>query len=97
MKKIIFALLLLPLFSFAQDFNDDTVEGVYQSQPEQQQIFTDSDMETMGRGHKVRCGEKSDYKCQGKYVYETCERDASHGIYGSCRSASFSEDVCRCF
>lgn len=96
MKKIIFALVLLPLFASAQDYNE-TQEGVYQSQPEQQQVLTDSDAEAMGRGRRVRCGEKSEYKCQGLYVYDTCERDNSHGIYGSCRSASFSEDVCRCF
>ncbi|MNS93053.1 hypothetical protein D3C72_1272080 [compost metagenome] len=98
MKKFIFVLVLLPFFASAQEYNN-TTEGVYQSQPEQQQVMTDSDVETMGRWHRVRCGGNSDYKCQGRYVYEACEKDNSHGINGSCRNYnnSGSEVLCRCF
>ena len=102
MKKIIFALILLPFFaSAAPDYQEsaNTEAGVYQSQSELPQALPNSEVEMMGRGSKVRCGSRSDFKCQGKYVYETCERDASHGIYGSCRNvgSSGSDAICTCY
>ena len=102
MKKIILALILLPFFASATpDYqeSENTQDGVYQSQSELPQALPNSEVEMMGRGHRVRCGSRSDNKCVGKFVFDTCERDPSHGIYGSCRDIgrNGSEAICTCY
>ena len=98
MKKMIFLAILFPLFAGAQTSWDTELDSdLYTGE----QITTASEMsvDVAGRRHKTpRCGRHSDFKCSQHRVFETCERDNSHGIYGSCRDIGQrdGEIICSC-
>jgi len=107
MKKMILAVILFPLFAGAQTSWIAEQNSGYSAE----QLTTDSDMsaelstesntdmEIAGHGHKkVRCGSHSDFKCADLRVFDTCDRDNSHGIYGSCRDIGQrdGEVICSC-
>lgn len=111
MKKMIFAAILFPLFASAQTTWNIEQDSNYSTEATVEQLTSDSemsvdlssetstDMEIAGRGHKTeRCGRYSDFKCSERRVFETCERDNSHGIYGSCRDIGKrgGEVICSC-
>lgn len=112
MKKMIFAVILFPLFASAQtSWNAEPNSSPSTDATTVEQLITDSemsadlntesnaDMEMTGRGRKnARCGRHSDFKCSQHRVFETCERDNSHGIYGSCRDIGErdGEVICSC-
>ncbi len=108
MKKIFFAAILFPLFVNAQPtYNTDQDSGatITEDQTTDSEMSADvgvegnTDMEIAGHRRKTaRCGRHSDFKCAQLRVFDTCERDNSHGIYGSCRDIGKrdSEVICSC-
>lgn len=73
MKKFILILIICPFFAGAQNTNYSTD---VQSQ--------NQELEAARWRRQVRCGPHSDYKCMGRRVYDSCEKDSSHGYYGRC-------------
>jgi hypothetical protein len=87
MKRIIFAVILFPLFVGAQtSWNTE----------QNSSLMTESDDAEVSRG--ARCGSHSDFKCDQLRVFDTCDRDNSHGIYGHCRDIGQrdGEVICSC-
>ena len=108
MKKMIFAAILFPLFAGAQTPWNAEQDSRYSNEATRtEQLTTDSamsadlntDMEIAGHWHKgARCGSQSDFKCAQHRVFESCDYDNSHGIYGSCRDIGQREGevICSC-
>lgn len=98
MKKWIFIAILLPLFAGAQTPWNAEQDSRYSSEATMtEQLASDVDM-SADVSRNARCGRHSDYKCQGLRVFETCDYDNSHGIYGSCRDIGErnGEVICSC-
>jgi hypothetical protein len=89
MKKMIFVLILFPLFASAQEGMDFSDQLGINPPDVQEQVL---------RSRMARCGRHSDIKCFGLRVYDTCDRDQSHGIYGRCYNYGQRgpEVVCGC-
>jgi hypothetical protein len=101
MKKLIFAVILFPLFAGAQTSwnagEDSANSSEYSAESTTvEQLTTDSNSADLSRS--PRCGRHSDFKCDQHRVFETCDRDNSHGIYGSCRDIGErdGEVICSC-
>ena len=99
MKKWIFIAILFPLFAGAQaPWNSEPQDSRYSTGATMtEQLTSDVDM-SADVSRNARCGRYSDYKCQNLRVFDTCEYDNSHGIYGSCRDIGErnGEVICSC-
>lgn len=87
MRKLLIIFLMLPLFAKAEALT--AIDESYQTPSDLQSIYDtkDKEAETLfryRRSRMARCGPHSDYKCSGRRVYDSCDRDNSHGIYGRC-------------
>ncbi|WP_413290448.1 hypothetical protein [Bdellovibrio sp. HCB337] len=79
MKKFVFV-LLCPFFIGLQSVSASEEIQVSSTEMTQQQT------QELGVAHwrGARCGKRSDHKCWGRRVYDSCEKDSSHGYYGRC-------------
>ena len=108
---MIFVAILFPLFAGAQtsrnaeqNFSYPTETTMTEQRTADSEMSADlsegnTDIEMMSRWHKgARCGRQSDFKCAQHRVFETCDYDNSHGIYGSCRDIGQREGevICSC-
>jgi hypothetical protein len=99
MKKLIFVAILFPLFAGAQTYwnTDQDAEYSTEATTTVEQLMSTSDM-NVDINRTARCGSHSDNKCTDHRVFETCDYDNSHGIYGSCRDIGKrdGEVICSC-
>ena len=99
MKKFFFAAILFPLFAGAQTSWTTQAEPAYSSDNAAiEQTMTPFETEIAMTGRTAQCGRHSDSACSSRRVFDSCERDASHGIYGQCRDIGerSGEVICSC-
>lgn len=101
MKKFILTALLIPFFAGAQDSlrMPEAYDGIVTPSAAKKAVdIQGTDLQVFRRWRSVRCGRHSDFECRDNRVFDSCEKDSSHGYYGKCYNIAQRgpEVVCTC-